>query len=276
MIELVAQISRLLADYAPVASSLAILLPLVLLLSKSIKRYKKRYYLVFLLLTIGVMILPATGISFRSLRDIAPVWSFLRFYTTMDGFGYPLLILIMYAGALPAGLHVTKKLMSIRQELSIISGFPILCHATLRIIHIIPSTFKFFFAGERQEMMHGMQTNLTANILSHSAFMLGIFMTILFLVLWITSFSRIHRALGGKRWKAIQRWSYGLYAMIFCHSVLINAGQAIMCYLSDVTYLNHLIGILTTVVIFASYLYIRLKKARRDRLRRQSALTIQH
>lgn len=49
----------------------------------------------------------------------------------------------------------------------------------------------------------------------------------MFLVLWVTSFDRIRKRMGYKKWKSVQRWSYALYAMLFIHSAGIDTGSLV-------------------------------------------------
>jgi DMSO/TMAO reductase YedYZ heme-binding membrane subunit len=125
-------------------------------------------------------------------------------------------------GALDMKIPWVKKLMSIRKELSIISGFPILTHAIIRFNQGL-NGFRFFTDNEAY-MASGRATSALGAGISSFSFALGILMLALFLVLWVTSFDFVHKRMGGVAWKKLQRWSYVLYAMLFIHAMGIQAG----------------------------------------------------
>jgi DMSO/TMAO reductase YedYZ heme-binding membrane subunit len=109
--------------------------------------------------------------------------------------------------------------------------------------------------------------------MSNAAYLLGILMVVLFLVLWITSFDSIHKRLGARKWKKIQNGSYVLYAMLFLHSILIHTGWMLSmgggrARGKDVI-LSSVIGITSTCLVFGSYLILRLRKRKTDALRKK-------
>lgn len=271
MIEILGTLSALAADYLPLLSSTGIVLVLVLWLQPSIKKHAKVYYWVFGLIAFFVLssvVVGTFGGQSPPIRKVPVLRDIFALFSSIKGLSLPLLVIIMYMGALDTKHRTVAKLMSIRKELSILSGFSVLCHATIRIIHIIPSTFRFFFTNEKNEMMHGESVSYAVQLMMHSAFFLGLFMTALFLLLWITSFSKVHRVLGGKRWKAIQRWSYLLYGMLFCHSVLLNSAWLLSTLSKDGS-VSYILGLVSTVLIFGSYLVLRLLKASRDKKKKR-------
>ncbi|MDR1631482.1 MAG: ferric reductase-like transmembrane domain-containing protein, partial [Dysgonamonadaceae bacterium] len=146
--------------------------------------------------------------------------SITRDYIHAGTLGFPLLVIIMYMGALSPKNPYVKKLLSIRKELSILSGFPILTHSLIRVTNNFPRALHFFFDSEAQA---GATNALGAGI-SNFSFVLGVVMLALFIPLWVTSFDSVHRRMGNVRWKKLQRWSYALYAMLFIHAMGIQVG----------------------------------------------------
>ncbi len=210
--------------------SLALYTILSIALAKSIKRDYKVYYWLFGALSFA-FIIPSvarlTGVTlpfnFSSLPIIGLSASEL---SSAANFIHPMLVIIMYMGALSAKNRYVGRLMSIRKELSIIVGFPVLAHAVKRVFGTFPGGWQYFFDNETYMQSPRVSSALGSGITSF-AFVLGLVMTILFLVLWITSFDSVHRKLGTKRWKSVQRWSYGLYAMLFLHSLCLQVGGLI-------------------------------------------------
>ncbi|MFI3280866.1 MAG: hypothetical protein R3Y44_02720 [Rikenellaceae bacterium] len=203
---------------------------LAIALAKSIKKNYKVYYWIFGVISFCFIIpsvarllgatlpfnlgsIPIVGLSASELSSAA-------------NFIHPVIVIIMYMGALSPKISYVGRLMSIRKELSIIVGFPVLAHAVKRIFGSFPGGWQFFFDNETYMQSPRVSSALGSGITSF-AFVLGLVMTILFLVLWITSFDSVHRKLGTKRWKSVQRWSYGLYAMLFIHAMCLQVGGLI-------------------------------------------------
>jgi DMSO/TMAO reductase YedYZ heme-binding membrane subunit len=265
MVESVFKWLTFLADRCPLLVSSIVLTGIFLLLAKSIKKHSARYYIAFAIPAIlyfvqEVLLLTKTGSGFRGVPVIGEL---IREYVHASGFGFPLLVIIMYVGALPPQNVNVKKILMIRKELSIISGFPILVHSFVRIMHNLPASF------EKQTWIK----NGVGGGLSNASYLLGILMVVLFVVLWITSFDSIHKRLGAKKWKKIQNGSYVLYAMLFVHSILIHTGRMLSmgggrARGKDVM-LSSVIAIVSTSLIFGSYLILRLRKRKKDALRKK-------
>ncbi len=203
---------------------------LAIALAKSIKKNYKVYYTIFGVISF-CFIIPVvarlTGITLPfSFGQIPIVGLSASELSSAANFIHPVIVVIMYMGALSAKNKYVGRLMSIRKELSIIVGFPVLAHAMKRIFGSFLSGWQFFFDNETYMQSPRVASALGSGITSF-AFVLGIVMTALFLVLWITSFDSVHRKLGTKRWKSIQKWSYGLYAMLFIHAMCLQIGGLI-------------------------------------------------
>ncbi|MFI3304260.1 MAG: hypothetical protein SNH71_05845 [Rikenellaceae bacterium] len=212
--------------------SLALYTTLAIALSSSIKKHYKVYYWLFGLMSAGFVI-PVVcrlcGISFPF--DLGKIPFFGLCFSELSSaanFVHPVLIIIMYMGAFSPKIPYIGRLMSIRKELSIIVGFPVIAHAMKRIFGSFVSGWQFFFDHETY-MQSPRVSSVIGSGISSFVYVLGIVMFVLFLVLWITSFDSVHRKLGTKRWKSVQKWSYGLYAMLFIHSMGLNLGG----YISD-------------------------------------------
>ncbi len=210
--------------------SLALYTVLAIALAKSIKKNYKVYYWIFGILSF-CFIIPAVarllGVTLPfSFGQIPLVGLSASELSSAANFIHPVLVIIMYMGALSAKNKYVGRLMSIRKELSIIVGFPVLAHAVKRVFGSFPGGWQYFFDNETYMQSPRVASALGSGVTSF-AFVLGLVMTILFLVLWITSFDAVHRKLGTKRWKSVQKWSYGLYAMLFIHAMCLQVGGLI-------------------------------------------------
>lgn len=226
MVKLILDFIQFLYTLTPLLTSLAILTLLAIILSRSIKKHATIYYIVmaipfflvaipFIGRLIGVETFNANGIPFLG--------GILRDYIHMGTLGFPLLVIIMYIGALNPKNTYVKKLMSIRKELSIISGFPILTHSLVRAFNNFPNGLKYFVDHEGYITNTPVVSELGAGFTNFS-YVLGILMVALFLPLWITSFDSVHKRMGNVKWKKLQKWSYVLYAMLFIHAIGIQVG----------------------------------------------------
>lgn len=226
MVKLLIDLLDFLRGCAPLLTSLAILTVLFILLAKSIKKYSTVYYILFsipfVLVTIpfiGRMI----GVETFSATRVPFLGEILRDYIHMGSFGHPLLIIIMYIGALSPKISGVGKLMSIRKELSIISGFPILTHSLVRVFNNVPNALKFFTNNAEYMETTRVVSETGAGITSFS-YVLGILMLIIFIPLWVTSFDWVRKHMSRATWKKVQKWSYVLYATLFIHAMCIQVG----------------------------------------------------
>ena len=226
MIKTIFDFLQFLLSCAPLLTSVAVFTLLSVWLAKSIKKHPKTCYTIlslpFLLVAVPT-VLRWCGVEATGFTGVPVLGHILRDYIHMGTLGHPLLIIIMYMGALDPKIPFVKKLMSIRKELSIISGFPVLTHSLIRVANNFPSSLRFFFDNEGYMTANRVSSELGAGISSFS-FVLGVVMLAIFLPLWITSFDSVHKRMGGLRWKKLQKWSYVLYATLFIHAVGIQVG----------------------------------------------------
>jgi DMSO/TMAO reductase YedYZ heme-binding membrane subunit len=226
MVKLLTDFLTFLLSCAPLLTSVAVFALLSFLLTKSIKKHSRVYYII-LAIPFLLVAIPAAGRIFGletfNFTAIPLLGQILRDYIHMGTFGHPLLIIIMYTGALDPKVAFVKRLMSIRRELSIISGFPVLTHSLVRVANNFPGALRFFTDNEEYMATTKVASELGTGICSFSL-VFGIILLVLFLPLWITSFNAVHRRMGNVRWKKLQKWAYVLYAALFIHAVGIQAG----------------------------------------------------
>jgi DMSO/TMAO reductase YedYZ heme-binding membrane subunit len=226
MIKIIIDLLEFLRSSAPLLTSLIILTVLCILLSKSIKKHATVYYLV-LAIPFALVALPFIGRMFGietiSFVGIPILGEIIRDYIHVGTFGHPLLIIIMYMGALDPKTPGVKKLLAIRKELSIISGFPILAHSLIRVANNFPSSLRFFTDNAGYMADTKVASELGAGISSFS-FVLGIIMLLIFIPLWVTSFGSVHKRMGNIKWRKLQKWAYVLYVTLFIHAMGIQVG----------------------------------------------------
>jgi DMSO/TMAO reductase YedYZ heme-binding membrane subunit len=224
MVKLLIDFIQFLYTLAPLFMALGVLTLLAVLLSKSIKRHATVYYIV-MAIPFALVAIPFTGrllgVEMFNFNRIPFLGGVMRDYIHAGTLGFPLLIIIMYTGALNPKYPVVKRLLSIRKELSILSGFPILTHSLIRVTNNLPRALNFFIDSEASERA---ANSLLGAGISNFSFVLGVLMLALFIPLWVTSFDFVHKRMGNVKWKKLQRWSYVLYATLFIHAICIQAG----------------------------------------------------
>ena len=272
MIKLLLDLLNFLMGYAPLIMNLVLFTGLIYLLADSIKKHAYIYYIIFSIPTLMTII---QFFGLYSFRGIPVLGQILGANVHMSGFGFPLLIIIMYMGALNIKKPWVKKFMNIRKELSIISGFPVIAHSLIRVPRSFPNALQYF--TNNAEYMEGntrVQSELGVGI-SNFGLVLGIVMVVLFLILWVTSFDSVRKSMGGRRWKQIQKWSYALYAMLFIHSISLSLGGFLnrggFGAENTEMVIRQCIAMSSVTLIFGSYLIFRLRKAKQGRLRRTEA-----
>ncbi|MDL2256461.1 ferric reductase-like transmembrane domain-containing protein [Parabacteroides sp. OttesenSCG-928-G06] len=230
MIKILIDLLSFLRTTVPLLFCVAVFALLFIWLAKSIKRYYYIYYTLFIIPSLMVVVpslLRIFGVETSfSFTRIPVLGELLRDYIHMASLGHPLLIIIMYIGALDVRNPYVKRLMSIRKEMSILSGFPILTHSWIRVLNNFPEALKYFTDHSAFMENPRVTSELGAGI-TNTVLVLGIVMLVLFFILWITSFDAIHKRLGGIRWKKIQRWSYALYALLFIHAMGLQVGRMV-------------------------------------------------
>ncbi len=226
MIKLLIESLEFLRSVAPLLTSVAILTLLCILLSKSIRKNSTIWYIVFSIPFILVSlpsVMKLFGVEMSGFVTIPFLGEIVRDYIHMGTLGHPLLIIIMYMGALDPKVTFVKKLLSIRKELSIICGFPVLAHSLIRVMNNLPGSFQFFANKAEYLEKTKVVSELGAGISSFS-FILGIIMLIIFIPLWVTSFDWVRKYMTYRTWKKVQTWAYVLYATLFIHAIGIQTG----------------------------------------------------
>ena len=226
MIKILFELLEFLRSCAPLLFCLGVITLFFVLLAKSIKKHAVIYYTVFSIPFLLYLITFFGGLmdlKTPSFITIPVLGEIIRDYIHVGALAHPMLIIIMYVGALDAKIPFVKKLLSIRKEISIISGFPILTHSLVRVMGNFPNSLKYF-TNNAEYMETARFTNELGLGISNFSFVIGIFLVILFVPLWVTSFDWVRKHMSGATWKKLQKWSYVLYALLFVHAIGIQVG----------------------------------------------------
>lgn len=154
--------------------------------------------------------------------------------------------IVMYTGALDKKMNMTKKLFSIRGELSIIACILTLGHNILYGISIFPTLF----------------TNPSSFALPRLiAAILSVTMICMMIPLMITSFKCVRKKIPFKKWKAVQRMAYVFYGLIYVH---------VMCLYLPKIQKGKYYEILIYSCIFILYYILRIHRFIKDKKDRES------
>lgn len=168
----------------------------------------------------------------------APSWFTMYFMDIFQRgiFSTATFVIVMFIGVFIKHTAWSRKMMSIRGEISIIGSLFVICHNVLFGVVYFPALFK------HPEMMT--PQTLIASILT-------VILLILLIPLFITSFKCVRRKMNGKSWKKLQRMAYPFFMLIYVHvMVLYSANPS-----------AHMFDIIVYSIVFLGYAVLRIRKA---------------
>lgn len=213
--------------------SIALAIALLLLWGRALRARPAPFYIGAAALSALVIVLYWTAPAFLSprLRTELPL--------LLGAFGTACFILVMYAGALPRGHSWMKRILPVRGELSIVACLLTLGHnLSYGKGYLTPG---YLFSGPVTT------TRLAAWV--------SVVLIALMLVLTVTSVKAVRRRIQPKRWKALQRWAYLFYALIYLHVLLLTIPPLLK---GRTSYLPNL---LVYSAVYLSYAVCRIQKA---------------
>ena len=200
---------------------------LVLILSLQFTKFisKNAKILYFMAYIIGFLII-VYRLFFIQTVKLPVVISQIERVIAMGAFTGAMFAIVMYTGALDNKKSYTKKLMSIRAELSIIASI-------LFLSHTIPYCVTFFKNISKMDMSQ--LSTIVYLFLSLTA----IICLVIIIPLWITSYKNIRKKMNAKNWKKLQKFAYCVYLLIYAHiSFLIPwHGEKTIWQICDIHYI---------------------------------------
>ncbi|MGM9605103.1 MAG: FMN-binding protein [Faecousia sp.] len=213
--------------------SLVIAAAFILLCGKALRAHPAPFYIAAAALSALVIELywAAPGFLSLQMRTRLPI--------LIGAVGTAFFIFVMYAGALPNGHPLMKKIMPIRGELSIFACLLTLGHnLSYGKNYLTPG---YLFSAPVSP------TKVAAWISAVSI--------LLMLMLTITSIKAVRKCIQPKKWKALQRWAYLFYALVYLHVLLL----AIPNLLKGRT--TYTVNLLVYSLVYLSYAVCRIQKA---------------
>lgn len=216
---------------------------LVFPLARPLRTHPSIFYAAALVLTALYVWALWTGVNLTPVRALTVV--------LQKGYLASLLLgVVMFTGCLDESSSLRRHLQPIRGELSILSFVFILGH----LLTYLPGYLGRFGA------LLTTRTNVALSLI------IAMILTVLFGVLTITSLRWLHKRMGTKSWKNLQRFSYLMVALFAVHVGLALGRSAFASAPSEAT-----TSFVLYLVIVAAYAVLRIRKAVRDSKKRPAA-----
>ena len=164
-----------------------------------------------------------------------------------------LFVIVMYIGVFPYGSRIRNYYAPIRAVLSI-------CACILALGHIC-----MYFTAYIPKVLAGNQT-----VPISVAMIAGLLLLVLLLVLGITSFGAVRKAMGGARWLKLQKAAYVFYALIYIHAACLLLPPALQGGSSAQ------ISIAVYTLVFGVYAIARIARGITNKRDKRSAELRQH
>jgi len=202
------------------------------LFANIIKKYPTIFYMATYVLIIPVVLYYET-----KLYKEMPIW-FTKY--VMDIFRRGIFstvtfMIVMFLGVITTHNKYTRKLMSIRGEMSIIGCFAALCH---NIAFGIRYFVEFFTNSEKM------------NIYTKTATIITLILISMMLPLMITSFKCVRNKMKAKNWKNLQKLAYPFFYLIYVHLMVLFMHKPE----------KHMLSIVLYTVIYMLYTILRVRK----------------
>ncbi len=204
-----------------------------LVTAKAIKKMPVLFYL-------GTYLIQALVIGYYAFKcnEQMPKWfnTYIMEFFKRGMFSTVTFIIVMYLGVFIKHNFVSKRLMQIRGELSIIGCFSIICHNIIFGVVYFPSLI------EHPKMMTW--RTLSASILT-------VILLLMMIPMFITSFKCVRKRMKAKSWKNIQRMAYPFFIGIYIHVMILFSANVSKFKTSIIIY----------SIIFGLYVVLRIRKA---------------
>ena len=144
-------------------------------------------------------------------------------------------MIVMFLGTITKHNDFSKKLMAIRGEMSIMASLLVFSHNIIFGLRYFPILFT------NPSSMP--QRQLIASIIT-------IFLLLMLIPLFVTSFKTIRRKMKAKRWKNLQKMAYPFFIGIYVHVMVLYSSN----------WKENMVGVVIYTLIYLAYIILRLRK----------------
>nr|WP_314463065.1 ferric reductase-like transmembrane domain-containing protein [uncultured Clostridium sp.] len=196
-----------------------------------------------------------------NLYEVFPEWTYLYVISVFyrGAFSTALFVIVMYIGALNPKGKVVRALMPIRGYLSIIACLITLAHSFAYGIYYISAV---------------LNTPNELDLRQILALILTVPLFLIMIVLMVTSFKAVRKKMNPRVWKNVQRLSYPWFAILYMYLMVLLVPSALESLnpSSDIEMIykvNYVLSVLSYTAVFGTYLILRVRKYRKDQLKRK-------
>lgn len=144
-------------------------------------------------------------------------------------------MIVMFLGTITKHNDFSKKLMAIRGEMSIMASLLVFSHNIIFGLRYFPILFT------NPSSMP--QRQLIASIIT-------IFLLLMLIPLFVTSFKTVRRKMKAKSWKNLQKMSYPFFIGIYIHVMVLYSSN----------WKENMVGVVIYTLIYLAYIILRLRK----------------
>lgn len=144
-------------------------------------------------------------------------------------------MIVMFLGTITKHNDFSKKLMAIRGEMSIMASLLVFSHNIIFGLRYFPILFT------NPSSMP--QRQLIASIIT-------IFLLLMLIPLFVTSFKTVRRKMKAKSWKNLQKMAYPFFIGIYFHVMVLYSSN----------WKENIVGVVIYTLIYLAYIILRLRK----------------
>lgn len=144
-------------------------------------------------------------------------------------------MIVMFLGTITKHNDFSKKLMAIRGEMSIMASLLVFSHNIIFGLRYFPILFT------NPSSMP--QRQLIASIIT-------IFLLLMLILLFVTSFKTVRRKMKAKSWKNLQKMAYPFFIGIYVHVMVLYSSN----------WKENIVGVVIYTLIYLAYIILRLRK----------------
>lgn len=144
-------------------------------------------------------------------------------------------MIVMFLGTITKHNDFSKKLMAIRGEMSIMASLLVFSHNIIFGLRYFPILFTNPSSMPKRQLI---------------ASIITIFLLLMLIPLFVTSFKTVRRKMKAKSWKNLQKMAYPFFIGIYIHVMVLYSAN----------WKENMVGVVIYTLIYLAYIILRLRK----------------
>lgn len=144
-------------------------------------------------------------------------------------------MIVMFLGTITKHNDFSKKLMAIRGEMSIMASLLVFSHNIIFGLRYFPILFTNPSSMPQRQVI---------------ASIITIFLLLMLIPLFVTSFKTVRRKMKAKSWKNLQKMAYPFFIGIYVHVMVLYSSN----------WKENIVGVVIYTLIYLAYIILRLRK----------------